>query len=166
MKKKVLLFSICFLILSTNAFAELKQSDLKEIDKLIQASENRIKGYVDLKINALDAKLSGEIKALDERLTGEIKAVEERLTGQINAVEAKLTGQINAVGERINGVEGRLTQIYGFVIALVALIAVAVGLPQILVARQAKEMRTQQDQRIEALQQEIEKLKKERIDGS
>lgn len=142
MKKKVLLLSICFLILSTNAFAELSQSDLDKIDKLIQASENRIKGYVDLKINALDVKLSGEIKTLGERLTG----------------------QINAVGERINGVEGRLTQMYGFVIALVALIAVAVGLPQILVARQTKEMRTQ-DQRIEALQQEIEKLKKERIDG-
>ena len=142
MKKKILLLSICFLILSTNAFAELSQSDLKEIDKLIQASETRIKEYVDLKINALDAKLSGEIKA----------------------VEVKLTGQINAVGERINGVEGRLTQVFGFVIALVALIAVAVGLPQILVARQAKEMRTQ-DQRIEALQQEIEKLKKDRSDG-
>ena len=49
-------------------------------------------------------------------------------------------------------------------IALVALIAVAVGLPQILVARQAKEMLRTQNQRIEALQQEIEKLKQERID--
>ena len=152
MKKKVLLLAICFLILSTNAFAELTQSDLENIDKLIQASETRIKEYVDLKINASEAKLSGQIKALDERLTGQIKALDERLTGQINAL-----------GERINGVEGRLTQIYGFVIALVALIAVAVGLPQILVARQGKEMRTQ-DQRIEALQQEIEKLKQERID--
>ncbi|MDE0087460.1 MAG: hypothetical protein OXU23_17190 [Candidatus Poribacteria bacterium] len=152
MKKKVLLLVICFLILSTNAFAELTQSDLDKIDELIQASENRIKQYVDLKINALDAKLSGQIKVVDERLTG-----------QINAVEAKLTGEIKAVGERINGVEGRLTQIFGFMIALVALIAVAVGLPQILVARQGKEMRIQ-DQRIEALQQEIEKLKQERID--
>ncbi len=121
MKKKILLLLICFLILTTNAFAELTQTDLKEIDKLIQASENRMKEYVDLKINVLD--------------------------------------------ERIKGVEGRLTQIYGFVIALVALIAVAVGLPQFLAARQIKEMRTQ-DQRIEALQQEIEKLKTERRDGS
>jgi peptidoglycan hydrolase CwlO-like protein len=137
MKKKILLLAICFLILSTNAFAELTQSDLENIDKLIQASETRIKEYVDLKINASEAKLSGQIKALDER--------DERLSGQINALD------------------GQMTQIYGFVIALVALIAVAVGLPQILVARQGKEMRTQ-DQRIEALQQEIEKLKQERID--
>ena len=93
MKKKVLLLAICFLILTTNAFAELTQSDLEKIDKLIQASETRIKEYVDLKINALDAKLTGQIKTLD----------------------------------------GRLTQVYGFVIALVALIAVAVGLPQILI---------------------------------
>ena len=135
MKKKVLLLAICFLILTTNAFAELTQSDLQEIDKLIQASETRIKEYVNLKINALDAKLTGEIKALDERVTGQIKAL-----------------------------DGRLTQVYGFVIALVALIAVAVGLPQILVARQGKEMRAH-DQRIEALQQEIEKLKRERDSG-
>ncbi len=135
MKKKVLLLAICFLILTPNVFAELTQSDLEEIDKLIQASETRIKEYVDLKIDALDAKLTGQIKALDERVTGQIK-----------------------------GLDGRLTQVYGFVIALVALIAVAVGLPQILVARQGKEMRTQ-DQRIEALQQEIEKLKQERGSG-
>lgn len=109
MKKKVLLLATCFLILSTNAFAELTQSDLEKIDKLIQASETRIKEYVDLKISGLD---------------------------------------------------GRLTQIYGFVIALVVLIAMALGLPQILVARQGKEIRTQ-DQRIEALQQEIETLKQE-----
>ena len=124
MKKKILLLAICFLILTSNAFAELTQSDLQEIDKLIQASEDRIKEYVDLKINALDAKLTGQINALD----------------------------------------GRLTQVYGFVIALVALTAVAVGLPQILVARQGKEMRAQ-DQRIEVLQQEIEKLKQERGSG-
>ena len=130
MKNKVLLVAICFLVLSTNAFAELSQTDLDKIDKLIQASETRIKEYIDLKINALDAKLSGQIKTVDER---------------------------------INGVEGRLTQMFGFVIALVALIAVAIGLPQFLVARQAKEMQTQ-DQRIEALQREIEKLKQERID--
>lgn len=99
MKKKVLLLAICFLILNTNAFAELTQSDLEKIDKLIQASETRIKEYVGTRINTLDAKLSG---------------------------------QINAVGERINGVDGRLTQIYGFVIALVVLITVAVGLQQSL----------------------------------
>jgi peptidoglycan hydrolase CwlO-like protein len=156
MKKKILLLAICFLILSTNAFAELTQSDLENIDKLIQASETRIKEYVDLKINASEAKLSGQIKALDERLSGQIKALDERLSGQIKALDERLSGQINAL-------DGQMTQIYGFVIALVALIAVAVGLPQILVARQGKEMRTQ-DQRIEALQQEIEKLKQERID--
>ena len=76
-----------FLILTTNAFAELTQSDLQKIDKLIQASETRIKEYVDLKINALDAKLTGQIKALDERVTGQIKALGERVTGQIKALD-------------------------------------------------------------------------------
>ena len=76
MKKKVFLLAICFLILTTNAFAELTQSDLEKIDKLIQASETRIKEYVDLKINALDARLTGQINAVGERING----VEGRLT--------------------------------------------------------------------------------------
>ena len=45
-------------------------------------------------------------------------------------------------------------------IALIALIAVAVGMPHLLVARQGKEIRLQ-NQRIEALQQEIETIRHE-----
>ena len=124
MKKKVAFVALCFLIFTTSAFAELTVSDLEKIqsivdksviriEKSIETSEKHIKEYVDLKINALDGKLSGEINALDGKLSGEIK-----------------------------GIDGRLTQIYGFVIALVALIAIAVGIPHILVARQGKEIRT------------------------
>ena len=106
MKKRVAFVVLCFLIFTTAAFAELTQTDLEKIqsivEKSVEKSEKRIKEYVDLKINALDGKLSGEIK----------------------------------------GIDGRLTQIYGFVIALVALIAIAVGIPHILVARQGKEIRT------------------------
>ena len=115
MKKKAAAIALCFLILTTSAFAELTQTDLKHIqsivDTSVENSEKQIKQYIDLKVETLD---------------------------------------------------GRLKQIFTLVIALVALIAVAVGMPQILVARQGKEMQTQAQQ-IEALQQEIEKLKQERM---
>ena len=144
MKKKITLVALCYLIFTTSAFADLTISDLEKIqsifdksfnslEKSIEASEKRIKEYVDLKINALDQKLTGEIRAVDARLTGEIKTV-----------------------------DGRLTQVYGFVIALVALIAIAVGIPHILVARQGKEIKTL-TQQIKTLQQEIEMLKQERV---
>lgn len=124
MKKKAAAIALCFLILTTSAFAELEVSDLEKIqsivdksvskvEKSIETSEKHIKQYIDLKVETLD---------------------------------------------------GRLKQIFTLVIALIALIAVAVGMPQILVARQGKEMQTQVQQ-IKALQQEIEKLKRERMTG-
>ena len=129
--QKILFLSICFLISTTCAYAELSQSDFEKIQSIVDKSEKQIKEYVDLKINALDAKLMGEIKTLDEKLTG-----------------------------GINGLDGRLNQLFLLVIALIALIAVAVGMPHLLVARQGKEIRMQ-NQRIEALQQEIETIRHE-----
>ena len=155
--RKVLLLALCFSLLTTCAFAELSQSDFQRIqsivEKTVEKSEKQIKDYVDLKINALDAKLSGEIKTLDEKLIGEINALDAKLSGEIKTLDEKLTGGIN-------GLDGRLNQLFLLVIALIALIAVAVGMPHILVARQGKEIRSQ-NQRIEALQQEIETIRHE-----
>lgn len=147
MKNKIAVVALFLLIFTTSAFAALTVTDFEKIqsivdksairiEKSIETSEKKIKEYVDLKINALDGKLSGEI----------------------NTLEQKFSGEFNTLNERINSVDSRLTQIYGFVIALVALIAIAVGIPHILVARQGKELRVQ-EQQIKTLQQEIEKLK-------
>ena len=147
------------------AFAELTQSDLDKIQKMFHESEARMKEYVNLKIDALDKKLTGEIKTvreeiktLDTKLTGQIQALDADLTGQIQALDAKLTGEIQTV-------DGRVTQIFGFLIALIALIAVAVGLPQYLLARRGKEMQTYME-KIDQLSREIEILKQQRITGS
>ena len=140
--RKILLLALCFSISTTCAYAELSQSDFEKIQSIVDKSEKQIKEYVDLKINALDAKLSGEIKTLDKKLSGEIKTLDEKLTGGIN------------------GLDGRLNQLFLLEIALIALIAVAVGMPHLLVARQGKEIQSQ-NQRIEALQQEIEAMRHE-----
>ena len=136
MKTTFVIILMSILLLNTTAFADLTPTDLKNIDDLIKASEARIKEYVDLKIDALDKKFTGEIKTLDKKFTGEIKAL-----------------------------DGRVTQIYGVLIALIALIAVAVGLPQYLLARRGKEMQTYME-KIDALSREIENLKQKRIVSS
>ena len=91
MKRTVIIILIInILCLNTTAFAQLTQTDLDRINALILASEKRMKEYVDLKIDALDKKLTGEIKTVRQ----EIKALDHKLTGEINALDHKLTGEI------------------------------------------------------------------------
>ena len=154
MKKTPLLIILSILFLNATAFGQLTQTDLDKIEKMFTASEARMKEYIDLKIDALDAKLTGQIDALDKKFTG-----------QIDALDKKFTGEIKAVKEEIKAVDGRVTQIFGFLIALIGLIAVAVGLPQYLLARRSKEMQIYIE-KIDELSREIEKLKQQRIVSS
>ena len=151
----IILIIINILCLNTSVFAELTQTDLKKINDLFLESEKRMKEYVDIKIDALDKKLTGQINTVEERLRGEIKAVKESLTGEIKAVK-----------EEIKGVKGSVSMLYGFVIALAALIAIAVGLPQFLLVRREKEEQANKEElkeEILELKRELEKLKQERI---
>ena len=62
------------------------------------------------------------------------------------------------VDDKFSEVDKRLNLIFGFVIALISLIVVVVGVPQIIMAWRGKEDRTQKEQ-IQELRQEIEALK-------
>ena len=154
MKKTIILILLSLCLLNPTAFAELTQTDLSKINDLILASEKRMKEYVDLKIDALDKKLTGEINTVKE----EIRTLDAKLTGQIDALDKKLTGEIKTV-------DGRVSLAIVFVVALIGLIAVAVGIPQFLLARRGKEMEAYLE-KVEALSREIEALKQQRIVGS
>ena len=104
---KTLLALLLLFAIALPTFAELSVKDLEKIDKMIQASESRIKEHVNIKIES---------------------------------------------------VEKRLTLLSNIVIALVALIIVAVGLPQALMAWRNRETQ----QQINALKQEIEILKQQK----
>ena len=124
--KKVLLLALCFLILTTCAFAELSQSDFEKIqsivEKSVNASEKRIKEYVDLKIDAVNAKIDTKIDAVNTR--------------------------IDAVNESV----GRN---FYLITSTFALIVVAVGIPQIIIAIQSK--------KYDKLVDDVEMLKQQRI---
>ena len=157
MKITLLLILLSILFLNTTADAALTPGDLQSIDELIKASETRMKEYVDLKIGIVREEIKTvreEIKTLDAKLTGEIKSVRE----EIKTLDAKLSGEIKSV-------DGRVTQIFGFLIALIGLIAVAVGLPQYLLARRGREMQVYME-KIDELGREIEKLKQQSIVSS
>ena len=128
------------LLVSPQVFADLSVTDLEKIREIVKESETRMKEYV-----------SGEIEKVDIKLT----EMEKRLTDKINGVEKQLTIGINPVDTQV----GRN---YNLVLGLIALIAFAVGLPQIITAWQGRKLR-EQTEKYEELKQEVEMLKQERI---
>ena len=102
--------TILFLLLLTSpVFGELTKEDVRAIMREeIAASEKRTREYIDLKIDVLDKSLSARIDTVNTR--------------------------IDAVNYRMDTVEKRLGDMRLMLIALVGLIAVAIAVPQIIIA--------------------------------
>ena len=149
--KIITILLVGILLISTQVFADLSVSDLEKIESIVKDSEARMKEYVsqeiekvNIRITEMDKRLTTTITEMDKRLTSDIKSVEKQLTIGINALD-------NQVGRNFN-----------LVLGLIALIAVAVGLPQIITAWQGRKLR-EHTEKYDALKQEIEMLKQERI---
>ena len=57
------------LLLTTSAFGEVTKEDIRAIVKEENAAlEKRVKEYIDLKVDALDQKLSARIDGVDKKL--------------------------------------------------------------------------------------------------
>ena len=144
--------SFCFilLLLSAPAFAELSVKDIEVINKIVTESEARMKEYVAQEI----AKVNVKIDALDQRLTSEIRAIDKRF---------------DDVNKRFDDVNKRLDSHFFLILALVGLIGVVIGIPQILVVLQRKHQRAQEEKleqqqaQIQEMLKEIETLKKKAI---
>ena len=141
--KVYLSFCLILLLLSAPAFAELSVKDIEVINKIVTESEARMKEYVAQEI----AKVNVKIDALDQRLTSEIRAIDKRF----------------------DDVNKRLDSHFFLILALVGLIGVVIGIPQILVVLQRKHQRAQEEKleqqqaQIQAMLKEIETLKKKAI---
>ena len=140
---------LSLLLLVSPAFGELTKEDVRTIMKEENAaSEKRIKEYIDLKIETVNAKIDGVEKSLNAR----IDAVEQGLGARIDAVDEKLSARIDALDKR-------MSDMWRLMMGLFGLVAATIAIPQIIVAyrdRGRKEMQTQIDQlreQIESLQQ-------------
>lgn len=108
--KNILLFSILFCAIALPALGELTAADLDkirlivkdEIKKEVTSSETRMKKYIDLKI--------------------------EGVNGRITGIEGRFTG----VDGRFTGLEGQIATLTYLVYALIVLIVIAIGIPQII----------------------------------
>ena len=100
---------LSLLLLVSPAFGELTKEDIRTIFKEENAaSEKRIKEYIDLKIETVNAK----IDALDKSLNAKIDGVDNKLSARIDALE----GNVNRIW-----------------LAILAPIAAAVALPQLII---------------------------------
>ena len=140
---------LSLLLLASTAFSELTKEDLRTIIKEENdASEKRLKEYIDLKIETVNAR----IDALDQK----IDDVEKNLNDKIGALDNSLNGKIGALDNSLND---RIDDVRIVMIALITLVAAAIAIPQIIIAfkeRGQKEMQTQIDQlrkELEAMQQ-------------
>ena len=130
---KLILMSItALLIFAAPVFSELTVTDLEKIRSIVKESEDRLKE---------------DLKASEERLKEDLKESEKRFTEHID-------GKIEEMDKRLN-------MIFGFVIALISLIVIVVGIPQIIMVWRSRQERTQKEE-IQELRQEIEMLKQQR----
>ena len=148
---KNLVIVIC-LLFTPSAFAELTPADVQTIsnivEKAVSASEKRTREYIDLKLEGLESRFTGKITTLENRLT----TLENRLT--------TLEGKIADLPGRIEGVDRNMNLLVILVTALIALIVLAIGIPQlILVSRQRNQNEMQKG--LEAMQIEMQELRKE-----
>ena len=138
---------LSLLLLASPVFGELTKEDLRTIIKEENdASEKRLKEYIDLKIETVNAR----IDALDQK----VDDVEKNLNDKIDAVEKNLNGKIGALDNSLND---RIDDVRIVMIALITLVAAAIAIPQIIIAfkeRGQKEMQTQIDQ----LRKELEAM--------
>ena len=88
--------------------------------------------------------------------------VKDEVTSSEKQIKGYVDQKIETVNVKISEMDKRLNQIFWLVIALIGLIVVVVGIPQILVAARGKEQK-ELSGKIEELQQEIVTLKQQRI---
>ena len=145
MKTVTILF---LLLLASPAFGELTKEDIRTIFKEENnASEKRLKEYIDLKIETVNAR----IDALDKSLNARIDAVDQKLSARIDGVEKSLNA-------KIDGLDKRMDNMWRLMIGLFGLVTATIAIPQIIIAyrdRGRREMQTEIQQlreRLEALE--------------
>ena len=156
--KLILCLSALLLLFTAPAFSELTVDDLEKIQAIVNESKKELKEDIAASEQRMREYISYEIGKVNIKM----EEMDKRLTNDIKALEVSQTRDFETLGERLD-------HIFLLVLALVAFVGVVVGVPQIIVARQRKDMRVQdekieaQQKQIEALLQEMDTLKQERI---
>ena len=138
---KVLFVSIALLLITVPVFAELTPEDIRiireEVTAIVEAEsaalEKRLREYVDLKFEVLDTKFTTKLAEMDTKFTTKFEAVDKKQDFILTLVTS-----------------------------LIALVVLAIGIPQIIIALKQKDHRALEDQ-IKTLQEKVEVMEKARL---
>ena len=120
------------LFLTTPAFSELTKEDLRTIIK-------------------------EEVRTIiKEEIAASEKRTREYIDLKIDALDKSLNAKIDAVDQRIDDLKGNVNRIW---LAIIALIAAAVALPQLIIAYTERKRQKDIEKRQEDLQTEIQQLR-------
>ena len=97
-----------------------------------------------------------------EEVKTEVASSEARMKQYVDLKIEGVNGRIAGIEGRFTGMEKQLATLTYLVYALIALIVIAVGIPQIIMTLRDSSNR-ERDRKIEALTQEIAELKQQRI---
>ena len=105
MKSRLLLI-LTLLLLSTPVFGELTNADLDKINTILKESEARMKEHVSQEI----AKVNLRVDALDKRLTSEIRSVDKRFDD--------MNKRLDDMNKRLDDMNKRLDNQFTLILAL------------------------------------------------
>ena len=145
--KTILLLSILLSVsITLPALGELTDADLNKIRLIIKEEVEPIKKDV--------AVLQGQIQGIEKRF--------DDVNKRFDDVNKRFDDLKDSVNRRFDDVNRRLDHSNNLAYALIALIVVAVGIPQIIIAsRWRKDL--QLEKQVQGLVAEIETLKQQRI---
>ena len=149
--RPILFFSLAFFVVTSPVRGALTSQDLDKI-RLIVKEE----------VAVSEERLRKEVAASEARLRTEIAASETRMKEYVDIKFEEVDTKFKGVDTRFEELDKRNLLIVGFVSALIILIVVTVGIPQIIMAWRRQNERAQ-DRKIEELAQEIETLKQKHI---
>ena len=135
--RSILCFSIAFLFCCHPVFGELTARDIEQIRAIVREDVRVI---------------------VKEEITASETRMKQYVDAKFEGVDAKFEG----VDAKFEGIDRLLTVIVGFVSAMIVLIVVTVGIPQVIMAWRGKSER-EQNKKIEELSEEIEALKRRQI---
>ena len=127
-----------FLLFAPSGFAELTPEDILTISGIVEKSENRMRAYID----------ESE------------KQTREYIDTKLDGIEYKLTGKIAGLEGRMDGTDRSLTLVVALVVGVMALIVLAVGIPQLILVSRERNQNTMQKE-FEAMQTEMQHIRKE-----
>ena len=129
---------LSLLLWASTAFGELTKEDLRTIIREeITASEKRMKEYIDLKIETVNARI-------------------DATKAQIDSVEKSVNARIDNVEKRIDDLKGNINRIW---LAILALIAAAVALPQLIIVYTERKREKEIQLLIQQLREQVETTK-------